>query len=72
MFYSVDRVDDEYVMLCDDDGDTKVLRRFHFEGDVQPGQVYRLEAGRFVYDEPETAARRERIQALEEELFNNA
>ena len=69
MFYSVDRADDEYVMLCDDDGDTKELRRFHFEGDVQAGQVYRLEAGKFVYDEAETKLRRERIRALEDDLF---
>ncbi|WP_028510735.1 DUF3006 domain-containing protein [Ruminococcus sp. NK3A76] len=69
MFYSVDRVDDEYVMLCDDDGDTKELRRFHFEGEVKAGDVLRFEQGKFILDEQETAARRQRIQQLENELF---
>ena len=69
MFYSVDRVDDDYVTLCDDDGETKEIRCFHFEGRVSPGQVYRFEQGRFIYDGQETAARRERIRALEKELF---
>ena len=69
MFYSVDRVDEEYVMLCDDDGETKELRRFHFEGGVKPGEVYRFEAGKFIYDEQETQKRKAQIQALERELF---
>lgn len=69
MYYSVDRVDDDYVTLCDDDGETKEIRRFHFEGKVSSGQVYRFEQGRFIYDGQETAARRERIRALEKELF---
>lgn len=69
MFYSVDRVDDEYVMLCDDDGDTRELRRLHFDGEVRTGDVFRFDNGRFIYDEQETAARKKRIQELENELF---
>ena len=69
MFYSVDRADGEYVMLCDDDGETREIRRFHFEGDVKTGEIYRFEQGRFIYDEQETARRKARIRALEEELF---
>lgn len=69
MFYSVDRVDDKYVMLCDDEGDTKELRIFHFEGEVKEGQVYRFENGRFIFDEQETEKRKMRIRELENELF---
>ncbi|MBO6140430.1 MAG: DUF3006 domain-containing protein [Ruminococcus sp.] len=69
MYYSVDRADGEYVMLCDDDGETREIRRFHFEGDVKTGGIYRFEQGRFIYDGQETARRKARIRALEEEVF---
>ncbi|MBR1752055.1 MAG: DUF3006 domain-containing protein [Ruminococcus sp.] len=69
MYYSVDRLDENYISVCDDDGETKEIRRVHFEGDVRVGQVYRFEQGRFIYDEQETALRRERIKQLQDELF---
>ncbi|MBR1662967.1 MAG: DUF3006 domain-containing protein [Ruminococcus sp.] len=70
MFYSVDRADKDYVMICDDDGDTKEVRSIHFEGDVSPGQVYRFEQGRFIYDDEETTKRRRKMTELQRELFN--
>ena len=69
MFYSVDRADKDYVMICDDDGDTKEVRRTHFEGEVISGQVYRFEQGRFIYDDEETTKRRQKMTELQRELF---
>ena len=69
MFYSVDRADKDYVMICDDDGDTKEVRRTHFEGEVFSGQVYRFEQGRFIYDDEETTKRRQKMTELQRELF---
>ena len=69
MFYSVGRVDDKYILLCDDDGDVKEIRRFHIEGDVKTGQVYRFEQGKFLFDADETNRRKKRIKELEDELF---
>ena len=69
MFYSVDRADEKYVLLCDDDGETKELRRFHIKGEVNTGDVFRFENGEFIFDEQETSSRKKRIQELENELF---
>lgn len=68
MYFSLDRIEEEWAVLVDDDGNSVDVLLTDLPEGACPGKVYRNEAHTYVEDPAEEKARRERIQALQNRL----
>lgn len=68
-FYSVDRFEEEYAILVDDDcASITVLKRELPKG-IKTGNVLRFENGKYIVAPDEEEKRRNRIRSLQNKLF---
>lgn len=68
MFFSLDRIEGEWAVLIDDDGQSVDVLLSALPHGARPGKVYREENDAYIEDAAEEQARRERIQALQRKL----
>lgn len=68
-FYSVDRFEEEYAILVDDDcASITVLKRELPKG-IKAGNVLQFENGKYIVAPEEEEKRRNRIRSLQNKLF---
>ena len=68
--YSLERFEEQLAVLCDDDGRTVAVDKTVLPADARAGDIFSYCDGGYRYEEAETAARRTRIQRLEQLLKN--
>lgn len=68
MYYSLDRIEEEWAVLVDDDGNSVDVLLTDLPEGACPGKVYWKDENTYVEDPAEEKARRERIQALQNRL----
>ncbi|MCI8554714.1 MAG: DUF3006 domain-containing protein [Clostridiales bacterium] len=68
MFFAIDRFEEEWAVLQDDDGRSHTVKRASLPEGVRQGDVLRREGDVYQTDEAETASRRERVRQLEQLL----
>lgn len=71
MFFTVDRIEEDVVVLESEDERTLTVRRASLPA-VRAGDVLRCTAGVYTVDLQETARRRSEIFALEQRLRNKS
>lgn len=70
MYVSLEHFEESIAVLCDDDGLTLTVEREHLPTEAKVGDILRLQDGRYVLDQDETAKRRSRIWQMEQLLRN--
>ena len=65
----VDRFEEEYVVLEQEDKTTLDVERSKFPADIQAGDVVYLEGGRYLIDTEATIERAKKIQVMMDELW---
>lgn len=70
MKYSVDRFEQEYAVLIDDDGHSVTVLISSLPNGAKPGSVLKKDNDNFVFDETETLARKKRLLNLQNNLFS--
>ena len=68
MYYSLDRFEEDLVVLEDDDEQTLTVPRAQLPAAARPGDVLAKEGDRYVPAPDETARRRDEIRRLQEKL----
>lgn len=68
MYYSIDRFEEEWAVLQDDDGRSVTVERSRLPAQARQGDLLVEKEGAYFVDEKETAARRERIRRIEQKL----
>lgn len=68
MYYSIDRFEEEWAVLQDDDGRSVTVERSRLPAQARQGDLLTEKDGAYSVDENETAARRERIRRMEQKL----
>lgn len=68
MWYALDRFEEEWAVLVDDEENSVTVERERLPTAARPGDLFRLEDGCYRWDEEETRARRQKITALEQKL----
>ncbi|MCI9413896.1 MAG: DUF3006 domain-containing protein [Clostridiales bacterium] len=68
MFYAIDRFEEEWAVLQDDDGNGRQVKRAVLPSHVRQGDVLLETAEGYTIDEAETARRRERARRMEQLL----
>ena len=70
MYYSLERFEEQQAVLCDDDGKTVCVDKAILPATARAGDIYSCRDGVYRHEAEETAARRNRIQRLEQLLKN--
>lgn len=65
----VDRFEEEYVVLEQEDKTTIDVERSKFPADIQAGDVVYLEDGRYLIDAEATIERAQKIQVMMDDLW---
>jgi len=65
MFYSIDRFENNFAILIDDNEDQKIVSRSELPPGAEPGGMLRFEGGCYIFDAEETLRCREEIRALQ-------
>ena len=68
MYYSIDRFEEEWAVLQDDNGRSFTVERSCLPAQARQGEILAEKNGAYFIDENETAARRERIRRLKQSL----
>lgn len=68
MLYSIDRLEGDLAVLCDEEENTRTVSRAALPCGAAAGDMLRESADGFVIDQAATAARREQVRALQERL----
>ena len=68
MFYAIDRFEEEWAVLQDDDGNSRQVKRTALPSHVRQGDVLLETAEGYTLDAAETSRRRERARRLEQLL----
>lgn len=67
--YSLDRIEEDYVVLVDDDGERMELKRSRLPASVREGSIIIYEAGVYRVDSKTTGKRRRNNVELKNRLF---
>lgn len=68
MICSIDRFEEEYAVLCDEEENTRTVLRATLPQQAAVGDVLRQMPDGWVIDHAETEARRARVRALQQRL----
>ena len=69
MYYVVDRFEESFAVLQDDNGNNRNVPRSLLPSDARQGDVFTCEDGRYRPAPAETVRRREEIRRLQEKLL---
>ena len=67
--FSVDRFEDDYAVLVDENGDTTDVRKSVLPEKTREGSILKYEDGKYELDPQEEDSRRKRIASLQNKLF---
>ncbi len=70
MVYSIDRLEGDWAVLVDQQGNTSTVPRQLLPAEAKEGDMLRLEDGHYHVDEALTRQRRQQIRALQQKLKN--
>lgn len=68
MYYSVDRFEEAFAVLVDENGTSVIIERLELPTDTQVGDMLCKQGNAYVRDTEETTARREKLYRLEQLL----
>ena len=66
---SVDRIENNYAVCVNDDGEYLDIELSLINGEIKEGDILTFDNGKYIIDKEKTKSEREKIQALQDDLF---